>query len=109
MEYGFFAGMVVGTANIIGLITVGQIDVSMVFDFFALHLIAVVASFFPVSYYVIIATIILCMYSSSYLLFHKLFGTLSVTEILWCTTNFVWVLFALYKVLPLWQRYAGVV
>ncbi|MFT4303157.1 MAG: hypothetical protein ACMXYG_01210 [Candidatus Woesearchaeota archaeon] len=101
MVYGLPAGLIVGTASVFGIINSGDVDNNIFFDLCASYIVAIVASFFLISAYVPIVTVLALTYATLSLTFHKLFGTLDFLNVTWTITNFIWVIFVLYKILPL--------
>jgi len=101
MKFGLSAGLFVGTASVVGLILAGDIDNSLFFDLVFSYIIAIISSFFTLSMFVPIVTIMALLYFISYLFYHFIMRTMEIQNIVWGVTNCLWILFVMYKVIPI--------
>jgi len=101
MQFGLSAGVFIGTASLVGLILAGEIDNNLFFDLIFSYIIAIISSFFVLSLFVPVVTIMAIFYFVSYLFYHFIMGTFEVQNTIWGITNFIWIIFIVHKVMPL--------
>ncbi|MCB9358753.1 hypothetical protein H6503_02385 [Candidatus Woesearchaeota archaeon] len=101
MAYGLPAGLLVGTASLIGIINSGEVDNNLLFDLFASYIVAIIASLFTLQFYVPVVAGVAVIYATICFTFHKICGTLDFMNMTWISTNLLWVLLVLYKIMPL--------
>ena len=101
MEFGLPAGLFVGSASMFGIMFSGDVDNNIFFDLGASYLIAVIASLFTLSAFFPVVVVCAVLYFIAAFVFHTLAGTLEVLNTVWTITNFIWVLFVVFKLLPL--------
>lgn len=103
VTYGLPAAFFIGNASTLGLILSGDIDNGIVYDFVISYAIAFLSSFFALSMFVPVVTSMSIIYTVGYIIYHKMFGTLEIQTFSWAITNFLWIMFVVHKVLPLFS------
>jgi hypothetical protein len=100
MQYGLAAGLFVGTASVIGLFILGDVD-SLHIDLMASSFLALLASPFSITYYVPVMVTLCILYLVFFSTIHYISSTFNFMNITWAALNLSWVLLVAYKIIPL--------
>lgn len=100
MNFGLLAGIFIGNASLVGILISGDVDNNIFIDLMASYIVAFVASLFTIAYFVPVVIGAACCYFTFCMIFHTLMGTFDIMNITWTITNFIWVLFLMLKIVP---------
>jgi hypothetical protein len=100
INYGLPAGIFVANASVIGNIIIGEVDL-LPYDFCVGILIVAIANMFTMQSFVLAVVVCATVFFLIGFVYLYCIGMLEWTNIVWLSTNYVWILFIMLKVYPL--------
>lgn len=100
MSYGIPAGLFIATASIISRVLSGEIDNNILYDAAMSYIIVFIATLSSLTYFIPFTTVSAVIYLIFFNIYNYFTGG-NVLDVAWSFTYFIWILFFIYKLLPL--------
>jgi len=99
MKFGIPAGLLVGTASMVGLLLTGDAE-NVPIDAVMSYVVVLLSSLFTIQSFIPVVIFVAFIYTCAQLLSHRFMGTLGVLNIGWNMSHLAWIVFAMLKLAP---------